>query len=101
MEGVPGQPELTLQGVTSADVTIACATWGSQWGGHRLRFHIDASSVTGTLTKMSTSSQHLREEARSIAMLAALNGFSAEVEWVAGELNIIAVHSVVRQESFK
>ncbi len=75
-------------------MTLACTTWGPEWKGKRLRFHIDAKAISDGLNKLSTRSLDLREEYRIIAMTAAKYEFTAEVFWIAGDHNVIAASSV-------
>lgn len=71
-------------------VVRAAATWGDQWRGRRVTFHVDALSIVGAIHAGTSASEPIMALIRSLFFVSACAGFEFRVLHTPGDCNTLA-----------
>jgi hypothetical protein len=71
-------------------LTIAAATWGSQWQGRKILFHCDCQPIVDAWRKGDSRKPHISHLIRTLLFIAASHNFNLNIVHIPGVDNVFA-----------
>lgn len=90
MEWTVWERQHSISGLELAILVIACATWGPQWSGRRIRFFSDNEAVCYAVRKRRCTDVFMSGWLRTLHFIEAQHSFSIRVDHLPGKENVLA-----------